>query len=34
MMLPSDIALIQDPVMKDWVVKYAQDEDLFFQRFR
>jgi len=33
MMLPSDIALIEDPKFKVWVEKYAKDKDLFFQDF-
>ncbi|KAJ9605027.1 heme peroxidase [Cladophialophora chaetospira] len=33
MMLPSDVALIQDPVFKGWVEKYAKDSDLFFRDF-
>lgn len=33
MMLPSDIALVQDPKMKPWVEKYANDEELFFKDF-
>ena len=33
MMLPSDVALIQDPAMKPWVEKYAADEALFFKDF-
>jgi len=33
MMLPSDVALIQDPKMKVWVEKYAADEKLFFDDF-
>eukprot|EP01116_Phalansterium_solitarium_P020990 TRINITY_DN637_c0_g1_i1.p1 TRINITY_DN637_c0_g1~~TRINITY_DN637_c0_g1_i1.p1 ORF type:complete len:353 (-),score=42.28 TRINITY_DN637_c0_g1_i1:132-1190(-) len=33
MMLPSDLALIQDPVFKSYVEKYAQDEELFFTDF-
>jgi len=33
MMLPSDIALIEDPKMKPWVEKYANDEALFFKDF-
>lgn len=33
MMLPADIALIEDPKFKAWVEKYAKDEDLFFRDF-
>jgi len=33
MMLPSDLALIQDPAMKKFVVMYAKDEDKFFADF-
>jgi catalase (peroxidase I) len=33
MMLPADLAFIQDPNFKQWVVKYAEDEDLFFADF-
>jgi cytochrome c peroxidase len=33
MMLPSDMALIADPVFKKWVEVYAKDEDKFFQDF-
>ena len=33
MMLPTDIALIQDNRFKDWVRKYARDEQLFFKDF-
>jgi cytochrome c peroxidase len=33
MMLPSDIALIQDPEFKKSVEMYAKDEDLFFKDF-
>ena len=33
MMLPSDIALIQDPDFKKIVEIYAKDEDVCFQRF-
>ena len=32
-MLPSDIALLEDPKMKIWVEKYAKDEELFFSDF-
>ncbi|KXS19130.1 heme peroxidase [Gonapodya prolifera JEL478] len=33
MMLPSDLALLADPVFKKWVVAYARDEKLFFEDF-
>ncbi|KAK4182632.1 putative mitochondrial cytochrome c peroxidase precursor [Podospora australis] len=33
MMLPADMALIQDKKFKEWVVKYAKDNDLFFKDF-
>ena len=33
MMLPSDIALIEDPAMKKWVEYYAKSEDKFFKDF-
>jgi len=33
MMLPSDVALIQDAQMRPWVEKYAGDEELFFKDF-
>ncbi|GAP86150.1 putative cytochrome c mitochondrial [Rosellinia necatrix] len=33
MMLPTDYALIQDRSMKQWVEKYAKDNDLFFRDF-
>lgn len=33
MMLPSDMALIADPVFKKWVEVYAKDEDKFFKDF-
>ncbi len=33
MMLPTDMALIQDKKFKEWVVKYAADNDLFFKDF-
>ena len=33
MMLPSDIALIEDPEFKKYVEMYAKDEDLFFKHF-
>lgn len=33
MMLPSDIALVQDPIFRKYVEVYAKDEDLFFKDF-
>jgi cytochrome c peroxidase len=33
MMLPTDIALVQDKEFKKWVQKYAADQDLFFKDF-
>lgn len=33
MMLPTDIALITDPSFRQWVEKYAEDKDLFFDHF-
>ncbi|KDN52679.1 class II peroxidase [Tilletiaria anomala UBC 951] len=33
MMLPTDMALIQDPSFRPWVEKYATDKDLFFDHF-
>ena len=33
MMLPSDMALLDDPAFKEWVVAYAKDEALFFTHF-
>lgn len=33
MMLPSDIALLNDPEFKKWVEIYAKDEKLFFEHF-
>ncbi|CAH0475863.1 unnamed protein product [Peronospora belbahrii] len=33
MMLPSDMALIQDPKFKQYVEMYAKDEELWFQDF-
>ncbi|KAJ3343584.1 L-ascorbate peroxidase 3 [Gonapodya sp. JEL0774] len=33
MMLPSDLALLADPVFKKYVVAYARDEKLFFDDF-
>ncbi|RYO82119.1 hypothetical protein DL764_009655 [Monosporascus ibericus] len=34
MMLPADYALIQDKAMRQWVEKYAKDNDAFFNDFR
>jgi cytochrome c peroxidase len=33
MMLPSDMALVQDPKFKQYVELYAKDEDAFFRDF-
>ncbi len=33
MMLPTDIALLEDPSFSPWVEKYAKDKDLFFSDF-
>ena len=33
MMLPSDMALLQDAEFKKWVVAYSKDEKLFFNDF-
>jgi len=33
MMLPTDVALVEDPKFKEWVVKYAKDEKAFFKDF-
>ena len=33
MMLPADMALVQDKKFKEWVDKYAADNDLFFKDF-
>jgi cytochrome c peroxidase len=33
MMLPSDMALIQDKKFKEWVVEYSANSDLFFHDF-
>nr|XP_031860017.1 uncharacterized protein CI109_004625 [Kwoniella shandongensis]KAA5527089.1 hypothetical protein CI109_004625 [Kwoniella shandongensis] len=33
MMLPTDMALVEDPQFKPWVEKYAADQDLFFKDF-
>ncbi|KAJ4421098.1 heme peroxidase [Neurospora sp. IMI 360204] len=34
MMLPADMAIIQDKKFKQWVEKYAADNDLFFKDFQ
>jgi cytochrome c peroxidase len=33
MMLPSDIALIEDPKFKKFVLEYAKDQKVFFEDF-
>lgn len=33
MMLPTDLALIQDELMRPWIEKYAEDNGLFFSDF-
>lgn len=33
MMLPSDLALVEDPAMKKFVEAYANDQELFFKDF-
>ena len=33
MMLPSDMALLDDPSFRGWVEKYAEDEEMFFKDF-
>lgn len=33
MMLPTDMALMDDPKFRPWVEKYAKDKDLFFDDF-
>jgi catalase (peroxidase I) len=33
MMLISDLALLEDPAFKEWVDKYAADQDAFFADF-
>lgn len=33
MMLPTDMCLIEDPKFKEWVEKYAADQQLFFKDF-
>lgn len=32
-MLPTDMALVSDKAFKQWVDKYAKDNDLFFKDF-
>jgi len=34
MMLPTDMALISDPVFRKWVDVYAEDKDRFFEDFK
>lgn len=34
MMLPTDMALIKDPVFKKHVERYAKDDQAFFKEFR
>lgn len=31
MMLPTDLAIIQEPAFRKWVEVYAKDEDKFFK---
>ena len=31
--MPTDIGLVKDKKFKEWVVKYAEDNDLFFDDF-
>ncbi|KAF2089306.1 class II peroxidase [Saccharata proteae CBS 121410] len=33
MMLPTDMALVDDPKFRVWVERYAEDKDLFFEHF-
>lgn len=33
MMLPADMALVEDKKFKNWVKEYAADNDLFFKDF-
>jgi len=33
MMLPADLAFVQDPIFEDWTRKFAANEDLFFESF-
>ena len=34
MMLPTDMALVKDPVFKKHVERYAADDQVFFKEFR
>eukprot|EP00941_MAST-03F_sp_MAST-3F-sp1_P001439 g1439.t1 len=34
MMLPTDMALVEDPAFKEWVLTYKDDEELFFKHFQ
>jgi cytochrome c peroxidase len=33
MMLPSDMALLEDPVYRDWALRYARHEKLWMEDF-
>ncbi len=33
MMLPADLAFVQDPIFEGWTRKFAANEDLFFESF-
>jgi len=33
MMLPTDMALLTDPSFKEWVVRYADDKEVFYADF-
>lgn len=33
MMLPADMSLVEDKKFREWVKKYAADNDLFFKDF-
>lgn len=33
MMLPTDMALLTDPNFKEWVVRYANDKEVFYADF-
>jgi peroxiredoxin len=33
MMLPTDMALMEDPKFREYVLKYAKDQDAFFKDF-
>ncbi|KAK2734545.1 hypothetical protein FQN57_001650 [Myotisia sp. PD_48] len=33
MMLPTDMAMLSDPVFSKWVARYAEDKELFFDHF-